>query len=254
MSDTILLALLCLYLMVVTLWRMQGTVQKVQCVKAFLCKLGMIFLIGLFTWDLRLHVLDRLPFPAVARAMVWALCLGMAILCIQILRHLWETPDAAPDCLAVLGAALREGKPGGDLVKRVRGASVYAALHPGIRIFVSGGNRSQEISEAEVMRDLLREEGWKGPVILECQSRNTGENMRFLRKLIPADTPICIVTSDYHMARALWLAKRAGFRFATGLSVRSSVLLFPANLLWEMVGYVDEWTKKTRTKETVYPV
>ncbi|MBX9947109.1 MAG: YdcF family protein [Reyranella sp.] len=92
------------------------------------------------------------------------------------------------------------------------------------RIIASGGARDQQVdgrgtSEAEAMRVFLRDLGVPAAAIVtEELSLNTLGNVRHLRELVK-DNRVALVTSAYHMPRALRLARRAGLKaeaFPTG--------------------------------------
>lgn len=93
-------------------------------------------------------------------------------------------------------------------------------FHAGIapEIIVSGGRPGLEAlagdSEATAMRDFLQALGVpKSTVTLEENSKNTIENIAFVRRLI-GDKPVALVTSAYHMPRALRLARTIGLKAA----------------------------------------
>jgi uncharacterized SAM-binding protein YcdF (DUF218 family) len=82
------------------------------------------------------------------------------------------------------------------------------------RIIVSGGVQPTHArasqTEADAMRILLIELGVPSEVIvLEAASRNTGENLAFVRRMM-GEGRIALVTSAFHMPRALRLARRMG--------------------------------------------
>ncbi|MFR6589470.1 MAG: YdcF family protein [Gallintestinimicrobium sp.] len=78
---------------------------------------------------------------------------------------------------------------------------------------LSGGQGSNEpVSEAQGMYDDLVKKGIDPKrLILEDQSTNTVENLRFSRKLIPREVQkVGIVTSNFHVYRACgWQNSRA---------------------------------------------
>lgn len=112
------------------------------------------------------------------------------------------TPAAPPD---VMEPGLSEG------ADRVW----YAAqlFHRGLapRIIVSGGNlmaKGPATTEAEAMRRFLMDLGVPTDAIVsEGTSLNTIENVRNVRQLV-GDGRVALVTSGYHMARALTIARK----------------------------------------------
>lgn len=80
-------------------------------------------------------------------------------------------------------------------------------------LVLSGGKISpNDISEADYMEQVVlyyQDE----PVRYEKedQSHNTYENITNSKKFISVDDPVVIVSDEFHLARAVLLAKRAGF-------------------------------------------
>jgi uncharacterized SAM-binding protein YcdF (DUF218 family) len=87
------------------------------------------------------------------------------------------------------------------------------------RIIVSGGsllNQPPEMatSEAEAMRRFLLDLGVPdGAIVSEGGSRNTIENIRNVRRMV-GDAPVALVTSAFHMPRAMRIARQAGLNAA----------------------------------------
>lgn len=125
----------------------------------------------------------------------------------------------------VLGAGLRrDGRVTPLLARRLdRGREVYESLASGPpgeiapMLIVSGGKGVDErVSEASAMARYLVEGGFPADrIVLEDQSRNTGENLRFSKALMDSARPgarCLVVTSSYHVLRAAIIARRTGLR------------------------------------------
>ena len=94
----------------------------------------------------------------------------------------------------------------------------YAArlYHRGIakKIIVSGGSfapysEAPATSEAEAMRRFLIDLGVPSEaIVLEANSLNTLQNIRNVRQMV-GDARVALVTSGYHMPRALMLARHS---------------------------------------------
>ena len=140
-----------------------------------------------------------------------------------------EAAKAKPCCydaIVVLGGAIAPAAPpffpdpdladAGDRIWHA--ARLY---HRGVapRIIVSGGSFSAQVggpatTEAEAMRQFLMDLGVPSAAIVEDgRSLNTIENMANVRALVQ-DKPIALVTSGFHMPRALRLARRNGLNAA----------------------------------------
>ncbi len=79
---------------------------------------------------------------------------------------------------------------------------------------MSGGQGSdEEIPESHAMAKYAEEQGVpKSDIIIEDKSKTTNENLRFSHNLMKPDSTFCLVTSSYHVYRALVLAKRQGLQ------------------------------------------
>ena len=119
------------------------------------------------------------------------------------------------DCLIVLGAKVHEdGRLSTTLKDRC--AAAADAYHSGVApmIIVCGGQGSDEpCTEAQAMREELIHRGIPETAVLtEPDSVDTRQNLTNAKKLMTANgwTTCAIVTSDYHVQRALWLARDLG--------------------------------------------
>ena len=136
------------------------------------------------------------------------------------------------DAIIVLGARVDENGPSGSLRQRISAARVYLEENPDTVCIASGGQGEDEpMSEAECIRDHLVAGGIDADrILLEDRSTSTEENMRYslpmLRSLETDVESVGIVTNDFHVFRALCLArKNGGFTFY-GVPARSTVFGF----------------------------
>ena len=147
------------------------------------------------------------------------------------------------DAIVLLGVELgAQDQPTQELHARVQAAAQAYAWGAADVIVASGGRLpGHQAAEATVMVRLLREAGVPdAAVMLEDQSQNTMENMRFsAQKLGGArGKRVLVVTSDYHLRRAVLTARRAGLR-AKGCAAA--------------LEHDDSWRKK-RNQELAYTV
>ncbi len=135
--------------------------------------------------------------------------------------------DARPsDCIVVLGAKVH---PDGSLSRTLqwRCDRAYEVWRTGLagEIIVCGGRGADEPhSEADAMAARLRELGVPdGRVAREDSSEDTVENLRRAGQIMAARgwRTAAIVTSDYHLQRALWIARDLGMD-ACGVAARSN--------------------------------
>ncbi len=123
------------------------------------------------------------------------------------------------DYLVILGAGLRGEVPSTALYQRLYASLEYIEVNPKVKIVVSGGRGPGEsITEAEAMERFLIEHGVaKGQIIKEERSTNTLENMKFTTEILEKldkkeNIEVTIVTNNFHMFRAKFLAQRQGLK------------------------------------------
>jgi uncharacterized SAM-binding protein YcdF (DUF218 family) len=111
------------------------------------------------------------------------------------------TPDGAYGAIVVAGCkVMPDGRPSPALERRVRLAVSLRHLAP--RLVLTGGRVGGPISEAEAGAALAVSLGVpEAAIVLEDRSRNTCENARFTAALLPADTPLLVVSCGYHRWR-----------------------------------------------------
>lgn len=118
------------------------------------------------------------------------------------------------------------------------------------KILLSGGKGSDEkLAEAEAMQQYAIAHGV--PVedtIVENQSVNTWENMRFSKQKMDALSPngysCAFVTSDYHVFRAGIYAKKAGLRHTKGIGSKTKGYYFPNAMIREYIALLVMNKKK----------
>lgn len=108
----------------------------------------------------------------------------------------------------------------------------------------SGGQGSDEVcSEAEAMRKYLVSQGIpEDKILLEDKSKTTMENVIFSKNLIekrPGRKYTALVTSNYHIYRAMRYAKRAQLK-AVGIGSRVAPYYYPSALIREFVAVHKE--------------
>lgn len=164
--------------------------------------------------------------------------------CSMIAGEFSATGKQNLDYLIVLGAQVREDGPSVVLKYRLDAAINYLNENPDTICIVSGGQGFNEpVSEAEGMSDYLIENGIeKSRILLEDQSTNTVENIKNSKLLM--ETPyngVGIVTNNFHVFRAVQIAKVQGLEGVCGIAADSNVLYLPNNMLRECCGILKDW-------------
>lgn len=155
-----------------------------------------------------------------------------------------KNTDKELDYIVVLGAQLKTTGPSRVLQYRLDTAYEYLTAHPDTKAIVSGGQGSNEpASEAQGMYDYLVKRGIEpGRIVLEDKSVNTEQNIRFSKEFLQADTDkVGIVSNNFHVFRAVKLAKAAGYRNVVGIAAPATAFYLPNNMLREFFGVVKDF-------------
>jgi uncharacterized SAM-binding protein YcdF (DUF218 family) len=120
----------------------------------------------------------------------------------------------------------------GEDTERMSVIANLARRYPEAKVIFSGGSDPKTLgpSEAAFAKQLFISFGVEpARILIEDQSRNTEENARFTARLLklPSDKAWLLVTSAYHMPRALGTFRNAGF----------NVVAFPVG--WRTHGWRD---------------
>ena len=153
-----------------------------------------------------------------------ALCLGIAaVLALEclVISGMHSSAPAGMDYLIVLGARVDPDGPSPALTRRLNCVMSVLGDHPDAVIIASGGQGPDEaISEAHCIRDELVKRGVDPErIMLEDRSTNTAENLAYSMALM--DDPAArtgIITNNYHVWRALRIARKTGLQNAYGIA------------------------------------
>ena len=151
--------------------------------------------------------------------------------------HAQGKPDL--DYIIVLGAQVRENGPSIILQYRLDTAIAYLKENEDTLCIVSGGQGANEpFSEAEGMKRYLIENGVEPTrILLEDQSSNTTENIRYSKELLGETYEnVGIVTNDFHVFRGVWIANMQKLKGVCGIAAPSNVWYLPNNILRECLG------------------
>ena len=153
-------------------------------------------------------------------------------------------PDVDPDFVLVLGCGIfPDGTLTYSLKSRLDSAYNELLSYPGAICIVSGGRGGSEpVPEARAMYQYLVSCGInEDRIIMEPRSRNTAENMKYSAAIINDNGggTAAVVTSDYHVYRALVTAKRYGVD-AYGIGAPTNWRILAACHIREYVGIIKE--------------
>lgn len=143
-----------------------------------------------------------------ALAAVWLVLLMWVHVSALSFRYKTLDEIQPADAALVLGNAVyRNGKPNPCLRSRVAaGAELYhAGKVP--KLVVSGGTDGDGSNQARHMKAIAVELGVpESRILTEAKSENTYENILFSSIALSNNSSVVIVSDDYHLKRAVWLA------------------------------------------------
>ena len=180
----------------------------------------------------RWHAVEQWRMAHPRNLWVWrALWLLFALWVVSVAvfwRHLAQVgvqPEAAPpvQAIVVLGSGTQNGHPRPLLAARLDTAAVLAKRQPQAIIAVCGGvDWGETESEAVVMARYLQQKHGIAfeRMVLEGESTSTELNLQLSRPLlqargVAASAPTAIVTSDFHLMRAMGIARQQGLTAVT---------------------------------------
>ena len=108
-------------------------------------------------------------------------------------------------------------------------------------MIVTGGNAGENgETEARVGKRLLMAEGVPEERIrLEEKAAETRENFMYLARMVNPAEELVVVTSNYHMERAVTIAASQGFTHVRRLPAPANLWTFGMNLMWEGIMKLD---------------
>lgn len=186
--------------------------------------------------------------PALARRLFLLLvCLGGGVFVLVegcILSGFIQKGDPGLDYLVVLGAQMKRSGPSKALQYRLDAAIRYLEENPDTRVIVSGGQGPDEhISEAQGMYDYLVEKGIdKNRILKEDKSVNTFQNLTFSAQYLDRrNDAVGVVTNNFHVFRAVRIAKKAGYGQVCGIAAKGEPFLQWNNMMREFFGVVKNY-------------
>ncbi|MBQ2991306.1 MAG: YdcF family protein [Clostridia bacterium] len=153
-------------------------------------------------------------------------------------------PLGDSDVIIVLGAQVKaDGTPSVALERRLTAALESYRQDRQLIIVCGAQGANEPRAEGDVMRDWLLERGVpEEDVVAETASFNTRENLTYARAIMESRglSEALIVTSDYHVARALELCRQTGIP-ATGKGSPSKPEYFLKNHFREGLSWIKLW-------------
>ena len=138
----------------------------------------------------------------------------------------------------VLGTQVKGSRPSLALMQRLVKAKETAQECPDLTFILSGGQgQGEDISEAQCMWDYLTANGVSSDrLILEDRSTTTRENLLFSDRLTGCSKKsTALISNDFHIYRALKIARSVGYEDVRGIAAGSEPLMKPHYIVREAV-------------------
>ncbi|MCH3971397.1 MAG: YdcF family protein [Oscillospiraceae bacterium] len=201
-----------------------------------------------FGWNIYKKPVVSLIFSYVFVGEFFLLLTMTAFLTMLILLHLHRPHYKKVRYLIVLGCGLLHGSDVSPMLAGRIDKAIHfyqrarkRGQHP--TILLSGGQGGDEaLPEGTAMYRYALAKGIPAEDLLaETNSKNTEENLRFSKEIIDvketpkgaAKTRCMVVTNNYHLYRAIYYARLAGFRKIQGLGAKTAKYYFPNAVLRE---------------------
>ena len=167
----------------------------------------------------------------------------IGIFSIQVISGMNPSTTDNLEYVIVLGAQVRGKEPSLALAQRIDKALETVHKDPDLTLILSGGQgRGEEISEAQCMWNELTKAGVdENRLILEDKSTSTRENLVFSDRLSGCAKKRCgILSNDFHLYRALKLARKLGYEDVYGIAGESEVLMKPHYIVREAAALMKQ--------------
>lgn len=244
----ILMGLVSVYYSVI-IWNVHSG-SKFYVVWVFIGIFLALFGVGIWAqWFVRIPMWLKLTVAGIVAAGA-VICL---IILVNILGEFHRIPEKNLDYVIVLGAQVKPEGPSVVLGYRLEAAEEYLRDNPSTVAIVSGAQGFNEpVSEADAMKTYLVARGIDGARILpENRATDTRENLAYSFEIVRElnggtldGARIGIVTSNFHMYRSLFLAKRLGCEDAAAVPARSLRRYAPNNIFREILAFLKDFIVK----------
>lgn len=231
--------------------KINTVVLKDDYIKVFRYELIFCAIFLIFALDVRFGFFTRLRCKAakvigwILRGVIVLLTAVLGFFCIKVIVGSCINTSEKTDYAIVLGQALEDGQPIQSLLLRLDTGQQYLEQYSEAKLVLTGGNADESgKTEAEVMRELLAEKGVPDEkMIIEDDAMTTQENFLNTAAMIDPAEPVVLISSGFHMERAVMYAKKAGFTDIRRLPAPSPFFEYGADMMSEVVLLINEITK-----------
>ena len=188
------------------------------------------------------HIVLPLPIKVIGGMVVTIGVLFFILVQGFIISQMRSVGEPNLDYIIVLGAQVRGDVPSRALYSRIKKAGEYLEQNPRTKAVLSGGQGPGEnLSEAQVMFNYLVEWGIEEErLIMEDKSTSTLENLEFSARLMEKGKHVGIVSQNFHIYRAIHLAKQQGYENVWGIASATEPQYLPHYMVREAFAVVKE--------------
>ena len=168
----------------------------------------------------------------------------VAFVCVK--EYTVPKPDGTTQAIIVLGAQVKpDGTLSLQLQYRMELALEQYRAHPQVIVVCGAQGGNEPMTEAQAMHDYLVSNGVpEGDILMDDTSFNTRQNLTNAQKLLGDDVKkVLIVTSNYHLPRAMALARDTGFE-PQGVGAPIKLIYWPKNHHREALAWVKYLLQK----------
>lgn len=140
--------------------------------------------------------------------------ISFSVFCVWLLQGLNRTSDTGYDAVIVFGGGIQVDVISDQALSRLDSAAEHLKKDKNAVCIVSGGKaEGNPYSEAYLMKLYLTglKDIEEDRVIMEDQSKNTWDNIKYSYELIEKGSKVLCISSDYHVKRIDMMLKRQGF-------------------------------------------
>lgn len=185
------------------------------------------------------------------RLILWLILIGFAcwtalVAFVAYKEYTLPEPLGETQAMIVLGAQVREdGTLSLQLQWRMEEALRQYQAHPQLIVVCGAQGSNEPAPEAHVMREWLVKNGVpEEHILMDDASFNTRQNLENAKALLPEHVDrVLIVTSNYHLPRAMALAEDMGFS-AEGTGSPIKLIYWPKNHYREALAWVKYLLQK----------
>lgn len=186
------------------------------------------------------NAISRTVYESISFAALYVLSLMAMYTLSGILNLIHLKKNRKADYIIVLGAGIIGSQVTPLLAARIDRGIELLNRNPNALLIMSGGQGpGEDIPESEAMAAYAMNKGVnKERIIMERKSVSTEENLRFSRELTDKENAsIIVVTTAYHVFRALILAKQQGIK-CIGFGAKTKWYFTLNALIREFAGYL----------------